>query len=167
LSIIYEALKKVESSISKKNTAQPQQEKQPEQNKNNRLIILYIFVVALGILLGNYAFGLFSTSRTITAKNRNLIPQKTAQQINKSTLPIQKAQTQTIAPNPAPLPAPAEPSFILSGVFFEENDGYALINNRIVRLGDVINQAEVKEITLDGVKLELNGKDIDLANPSN
>lgn len=43
---------------------------------------------------------------------------------------------------------------MLNGVFFSENEGYALINNRIVKEGDALEGVTVKRIKLDEVELE-------------
>ena len=59
-----------------------------------------------------------------------------------------------------------EPAFVLNGVFFEQGEGYALINNKIVRIGDEIEHAKVKEIKITGVEIEFEGKTIKLLSPS-
>ena len=55
-------------------------------------------------------------------------------------------------------------SFVLNGVFFSGNEGYALINNRVVKKGDVIDGATVVGIALDEVDLEAEGSVIKLSN---
>lgn len=54
-------------------------------------------------------------------------------------------------------------SFVVSGVFFSENEGYALINDRIVREGDSINGAILRRIGLDEVELDNKGEKIVLS----
>lgn len=60
----------------------------------------------------------------------------------------------------------APPELVLSGIFFSGNEGYALINERIMREGDEINGAVVTKILIDGVELEFKGKAIKLATPA-
>ena len=79
------------------------------------------------------------------------------------------------APKPAPyINAPAATPgsqsresrgpFVLNGTFFSENQGYALINNKIVKDGDTVDGAVVKRVGLDEVELEQDGKTVKLYN---
>jgi hypothetical protein len=52
--------------------------------------------------------------------------------------------------------------FVLNGVFFSQNEGCALINNHIVKKGDTVEGAVVKQIRLDEVELESDGAVITL-----
>jgi hypothetical protein len=56
------------------------------------------------------------------------------------------------------------PSFTLNGVFFSGAEGYALINNRIVKKGDKIDGATVIQVLLDEVDLDFGGSIIKLSN---
>ncbi|MFA6217039.1 MAG: hypothetical protein WDL87_05235 [Candidatus Omnitrophota bacterium] len=63
----------------------------------------------------------------------------------------------------APATPPATPDasgFVLSGVFFSDNEGFALINNHIVKEGDFIEGAIIQRITIDEVVLISNGQAI-------
>ncbi|MBM3255779.1 MAG: hypothetical protein FJZ08_05705 [Candidatus Omnitrophica bacterium] len=51
----------------------------------------------------------------------------------------------------------------LSGIFFSEQIGYALINNQIVKEGDKISGATVVRISLDGVDLKYEDSAINLS----
>nr|MBC8436521.1 hypothetical protein [Candidatus Omnitrophota bacterium] len=66
---------------------------------------------------------------------------------------LQPALTQeTAAENETPaLPA----SLVLNGIFFSQDEGYyALVNNKIVKVGDDIDGAKVRHIDFDNVELE-------------
>ncbi|MFH1622418.1 MAG: type II secretion system protein N [Candidatus Omnitrophota bacterium] len=52
------------------------------------------------------------------------------------------------------------PNLILNGVFASETGNYALINNRVVRVGDTILGVKVKEIYLEKVVLDASGKEV-------
>jgi len=76
---------------------------------------------------------------------------------------------------PSPTPSPALPVekeekaaelLKLNGIFFSGSDGYALINNQIVKAGDELAGAVVLRITLDGVELKRGDKTINLYNQS-
>jgi len=167
MSIIYDALKKVQKNIGKENPAQP--ETPPPAVKAKAKInplLIYVFVVCLGLALGNFAYKLFS-------QPKNMAPAKNEPVATRSKTPAPASAPVTLAPavNPEtsvtpPAPKP-EPTLVLNGVFFEQGEGYALINNKIVRLGDEVSSAKVKEITINGVELEFEGKTIKLRSPSN
>jgi hypothetical protein len=63
--------------------------------------------------------------------------------------------------------APAAPqqqlSWILKGIIYNNDAPVAYINNRQVRIGDIVNQARVKEIGRNSVVLDHNGRQITLA----
>ena len=53
---------------------------------------------------------------------------------------------------------PKLPDLILSGIFFEErSESYVLINNRILREGDLVKGVKIVRILSDSVKMELDG----------
>ncbi|MFA5095818.1 MAG: hypothetical protein WC478_00555 [Candidatus Omnitrophota bacterium] len=157
MSIIYDALKKVQHKISGEKPAQlPDAAPQPlsekiERPKINPLLI-YIFIISLGLVAGNFAYKYFSRPKAPAPVQRN------------------KVITPALQPPPAALksalPAAEPPALVLNGVFFEQGAGFALINNRIARMGDEIEGAKVKEITMEGVTLEFGGKTIKLLSPS-
>ncbi|MDP2831372.1 MAG: hypothetical protein Q8O02_03905, partial [Candidatus Omnitrophota bacterium] len=60
---------------------------------------------------------------------------------------------------------PAETSFVLNGIFFSDEDGYALVNNQIVRENDYVDGAKVGLITVNTVKLDNAGQTITLSTP--
>lgn len=127
-----------------------------------RLIYLYLLVICVGFSLGNLAFNSYLYPK-ITGTPNNIPAKEEKQNI---PVAIQKELPSPAIPNPTatnePVLAP-EPTLVLSGVFFEKDFGYALINNQIVKIGDKINQATVKLINLEGVELEFNGKPIKLS----
>lgn len=150
MSIIYDALKKVEKNIN----LEPKVEKL-EKTKlqffkvRPGLYLIYILVACIGIFSGNLLFNLLSRPKSISFKQ------------TQPSLPIQGTETETIhsAQFLKPLPKTKErnepeESFVLNGIFFSDNEGYALINNQIVKIGDTIKGATVKDIKLNEVELE-------------
>jgi type II secretory pathway component PulC len=155
MSIITEALKKTEASIQKNSLYESSsQNKQPK--KKPYLLYLLAFIA-----------GLFLISLVFTAINR------------KTELPI--AEPAEAAPRPAkepetiqqlPAEEPAvlveeqdkpEKSFLLNGIFFSENNGYALVNNQIVKESDSVDGAKVEKITENTVELNNQGEIITLS----
>ena len=55
--------------------------------------------------------------------------------------------------------------FVLNGIFFSDNDSYALINNQIVRENDYVDAAKVSSITANTVELDNAGTTITLTTP--
>lgn len=160
MSIIYDALKKVQKNNgSGKNPQEGNLQPVKTKAKLNPALI-YLLVICLGLFLGNFAYIFF-----IRPKNTAAV-QKAAPPAASQPGPIPAVISPPEA-TPTPLPAPnPEPTLVLNGVFFEQGDGYALINNKIMRLGDEIEKAKIKEITINGVELEFEGKTIKLASPS-
>lgn len=159
MSIIYDALQKVQKNITKETTTlQPQAPKEASPIKaKTKPFLIYILVVCFGLALGNFAYNFLNHQpKKIISSTSALAPLKQAA--------VTQTESSEESANPnANLP---EPTLVLNGVFFEQGDGYALINNKIVRLGEEVERAKVKEITIDGVTLDFNGKIIKLSSPS-
>jgi len=184
MSIIYDALKKV-GEADKLTVPLPAAKPAFVSSHKPKVYLLYIlavvFVVGLAVLLFN----------PFTIKSKRPDPQ-----ISPETLPIatkQEIPPFDIAPasavsieqpgslNPSANPAVDQaalsvqpqaqenlpPVLALSGVFISDNETYALVNNKIVRKGDIIDGAVVQKIAMDEVELEFGGKTIQLRNSSN
>ena len=163
MSIINEALKKTERSIQENsNLANP-----PNHNKNTfKLYLLYGLILLSGLALSNYIF--------------NLINQNTKAKIasiKETTLPLEltklattlKTETKTISPQIAnslieepAIKQKSDTNFVLNGIFFSDNDAYALINNQIVRENDLIDGAKIVKITVRNVEIDNAGQIITL-----
>lgn len=164
MSIIYDALKKAQKTINLAPKIQVDTKDRPSKS-GLKLYLLYALVVCLGLFAGNTFFS-FLTS-----------PQKPALGLLKP-LPVTKSAY--VEPRPAQMEtaqpkAPAvssvsrynkneeKDSLVLNGVFFSQDEGYALINNHIVKVGDVVGGATVKQITPDEVELEVSGSVVKLS----
>jgi len=140
-------------------------------------VLIYILVIFLGLAGGNYAYSYFmrQPKKALPVKEKNSAQPKTAlitqtpEQTPTTSLQVIPAAASTA---PAPLadkalsPAAELPTLVLNGIYFERGIGFALINNKIVEVGDEVEGARVKEITLTGVALEFEGKTIRLISPS-
>ena len=142
MSIINEALKKTEEQLQKNSTNNTSLR---SKHSKIKLFLVSILILSAGILLGNFIF--------ILLKNKT----KTAQTPKENTLPLIQTKAALVPPI---LPSPSliekktpAASFVLNGIFFSDNDGYALVNNQIVRENDFVDGAKVSLITANSVEL--------------
>ncbi|HTY45602.1 MAG TPA: type II secretion system protein N [Patescibacteria group bacterium] len=150
MSIIYDALRKVEKKVV------------PPHVTAGRKIWLYMLFASVA-LCGFFLAGLISTL-SVKALAR-LKPPKTAAIAaaahNRAPAAV-AAPAAAVVAAPATAPSAARPNLVLNGVFFSDQDGYALINNQIVKEGDTIENAKVTAVVKDGVELEVEGKPLKL-----
>lgn len=153
MSIIYDALKKVEKTDTQEH--QPLAQKKPKSHL--KTFSLFISVAIFGILAAGILFRFFTPS----------LPAKAAKapQPAKINIPVKlpsaqqaTAEEKKAAVEPEKAASEMPSSLVLNGVFFSENEGYALINNQIVKQGDSIEGATLTKIGLDEVELEINGQ---------
>ena len=163
MSIIYDALKKVEQKITPSN--QKGTDPIPKPGKFPiKTLSLVAAVFVLGLLIAKFGFSTFLSPDAIRAG----LP--AAPSVAKAQ-PAERKSQAAIPPkaeSPLPVPAPQAPfapiitkmkpkessALVLSGVFSSREERYALINNQIVQEGDTIGEAKVVRITVDGVDLE-------------
>lgn len=155
MSIINEALKKTEASI-QKNSAK--ETLSPVKRPRSRPYIFYILILAAGLILINLIFAIM---------HRKTQPIQVSEPVIASPIPDMEPQNNQALPAVTPTPLPEEQEkpekkFILNGIFFSDNDGYALVNNRIVRENDLVDGVKVEKITADTVELNNEGNIITL-----
>lgn len=141
MSIINEALKKTGEFIQEN---EAKNKPAAKTFPSPKLSIIYILILLAGVLLSKFIFGLLSRplqTPKIEAAESSVKPVL-------STAAVTPSENKNIA----------EPSFILNGIFFSDNDGYALVNNQIVRENDSVDGATVIRITPQAVELDYNGK---------
>ncbi|HTZ11790.1 MAG TPA: hypothetical protein VMD04_05420 [Candidatus Margulisiibacteriota bacterium] len=178
MSIIYDALKKVEST----NAAQPAEpdKKDISPKPKQRFYLIYILVASLGLFIANSLFGFLSpTNKPLKEQIKPLTGLFKTDQDKKKSGPalIVIAPTKPKAENKAErsegltglisnIKREASPSLVLNGIFFSDSEGYALINNQIVKVGDTVGTAKVKSITVDEVELDNAGSVVKLSTRS-
>jgi len=158
MSIIYDALKKVEAAISgrKALVTKPDRKERKFKFKN---YLLYVLVICIGFFIANIFFGIIPRPPIMTKSQPPVIQKETLP----SPIPIPKEKPLLDTGLSVSIQKQAMPSLVLNGVFFSENEGYALINNRIVKKGDVIDGAAVTQINLDGVECKFEDSIIKLS----
>jgi len=160
MSIIYEALKKVERAGAPVGAGK--NEKAAKAKSGNYLI--YILVILAGVALTNLAFSIFSRSAAkprAALKTPSPAPTVITPSKPKPAPPLPGAEN---APSTeAPEAKILDPeSFKLNGIFFSEDEAYALINNQVVKTGDSIGGGVVEDITVDTVVIGSEGENFTL-----
>jgi hypothetical protein len=152
MSIIYDALKKVEKSANRDIITEVNKER-----SGNKLIsyLLYALVVCAGLFLANAIFAVFSVPQSTLkpeAPLKAIMPSKAIEQ------PAVAGKSTAFAPAVIEVKkAPEIPPLLLNGVFYSKNEGYAIINNRVVKQGDFVDGVKVRKVSLEDVELETSG----------
>lgn len=157
MSIIYDALKKIEASSANEKGTKIDAGLKPK----SKSYLLVAFTVCLTLFIVNILYSWLSPMKSppsLTDKKESL--SSYAQPLSEETLLGKSVSLEDRIEPPKETP----PVFTLSGVFFSGGEAYALINNRIVKKGDKINGATVGEIFLDEVDLEFGGSIIKISN---
>lgn len=157
---------------------QPPEKKEGGLFKPNVLAIILFLI--LGIVTAKVTFQYLLPIITKNLKNKKTlerqslttsIPNKPTSNINKQTQQMATQATKTInnliqTATKSKTQQPASNTFSLNGIFFSEVEtkGTALINNKIVQEGDIIENAKVIKISADTVELDLEGQTIKLVN---
>ena len=153
MSIINEALKKTEASIQKNSS---KENIKPDRKQNFKSYFLYILIFIIGLFISNLIFS-------------NINPKARIAKIPNPQLILEKTLTvNEILPTVAPVPLTkkqdkSENDFVLNGIFFSDDDGYALVNNQIIRESDLVDGAKVEKITANTVELNNAGQIITLS----
>ncbi len=165
MSIIHDALKKVEAFGA--NQTKTKIDKSVKSKPN--IYFLYALVICFGFFIANIFYEWLFPKYSLNTANivtKGQPPTDKEQAVSSYSQPSSEAATSgTSAPMQTKIETQKEtpPSLTLNGVFFSENGGYALINNRIVKQGDKIGGATIVQIFLDEVDLEFNGSIIKLS----
>jgi len=156
MSIIYDALKKVE----KTNTAEPAPVETKDKKTNLKFYLLYVLVVCIGLAIAGLSFSLFSH---LPKGETQSLPPPTITEAAKIA-PASEVKN-TAVPETVPPKEEPRPQLALNGVFFSADKGYALINNQILKEGDTIEGATVLHIGRDNVELKFKDSSFKLPSP--
>lgn len=153
MSIIYDALKKVErlGNIVSESQKLDKESRPKLQKRKFQVYFLYALVVFSGFFIASVFFN-FLKPRHLPLAAVAPLPKE------ESVMLLKIKEIKPAEPNPLP-----RPSLVLNGIFYSQEEGYALINNQILKVGDTIKGAVVKRIGEDEVELELSGEVIRLS----
>jgi hypothetical protein len=158
MSIIYEALKKTQDGINTRLRPGPVR-RWPGRLKP----IPWIGLILLAIFLVVYLAKVIFRKPSSTAVGVSL-PEPVSEPDKPLILPEEELPP-SVSPAlalPPPVvetepPKETPPVLVLNGVFYSQDQAYALINNQIVKEGDVLDGAIVKRISLEVVEIERDG----------
>lgn len=166
MSIIYDALKKVEKSHNI--SPETKLDKDYKPKSKIKIYLLYGLMACSVFFIASIFFAFLQkplqSNPRVLAKNQsqpNLKPDVNIVKEPRREPPSTETIT-AIQNKPEPLEKPKAP-LTLNGVFFSQDEGYALINNQIVKEGDIVEGAKVERITLEEVELVFEGKPIKLS----
>ncbi len=153
MSIINEALKKTELHIQQ---LEAKKNSQPAKLPGPKPFLLYTLILLLGIFLSSFIFSLLG-HKIKTARAPNKTAASLKQPLVLASLPEAPALAKKEEKDSP------ETTFVLNGIFFSDNDGYALVNNQIVRENDSVDGAKVTKITANTVELNNQEKPVILS----
>ncbi len=163
MSIIYDALKKVEATAANDPKTEIKKSTKPKTNIYLLYALMICLVLLIAIIFSDWFFQEVPLKITgIAAKTQSNVDNKelVSQPSGKTPVP----EINTTVGNVIETSKETPPLFVLNGVFFSGAEGYALINNRIVKKGDKVDGATVTQIFLDEVELDFGGSTIKLSN---
>ncbi len=150
MSIIYDALKKVEGSLSKPKPVSEVSHALPKRTFKLIPFVAYSFAVLLAFFSMKMVYDLItSPGQAKQAKKQPAHSLNFVAAVKQLALPsrdVRALNTQEITEE--------LPDLVLNGIFFSEGDGYALINNQILEEGDGISGLVVKRIAGEDVELK-------------
>jgi type II secretory pathway component PulC len=141
-------------------------------------ILKIIVLIIIGVLVAKLAFdSLKPKPETAPASAKKTIKPvvqkgttagKTKTGKSKTAEPVSLSETFAAAKQAAKQPASrtSDEPFALNGIFLSEADGMssAIVNNKVVQLGDSVDGALVTAISIEGVELSKDGRKFTLRN---
>ena len=183
MSLIYEALAKAEKDVRETQNKEPSVDKPivlPVQKKKPRIFLFVIVFVVAGCVAGAYYFhdntrsvdvltSLARKVKPIIADVQQTIPLPTQNDKNPQSLDIQVEEI-GITKKQIPVEAPADemaihvevlaqednalPALELSGIIWDESSSLAIINGKILSVGDTVSEdVTIKEINKSSVTI--------------
>ncbi|MDD2752907.1 MAG: hypothetical protein PHN59_07215 [Candidatus Omnitrophica bacterium] len=147
MSIIYDALKKVQTGLKIENKRMPPV----------KPVFLYLGIAVIGVLMAQFLFNFFAPSAPVNKLKVKVTALKTTQPPKEQLVARQPQPAQT-QPQEVELP-----SLVLNGIFSTGNEGYCLINNQILKVGDEIEGLVVEKIKDQEVELSNKGSIVTLS----
>ncbi|MFA5100421.1 MAG: hypothetical protein WC547_06025, partial [Candidatus Omnitrophota bacterium] len=157
------------------------QEPKPKREFSIKPLIKALVMIIIGVVIAKLAFDsvvpMFNPPQKSAVKeakpgskraaHRGAVPSKSKNAKGKQAETLSLSE-QFAAAKIAAKPAPQQSGdqFVLNGIFLSEGDGMssAIVNNKVVQVGDSVDGALVQSITIDGVELTKDNSPIKLRN---
>ena len=175
MSIIYDALKKVEGRFQEAGDISHEPKIEKKRTFKLKVYLIYAIVVVLGFLSANL-FNRFIISGFISSVKSEALKDTeqaaVAEVAPPVSLPSQSQTTPAAVQGAQEISSPGKDkasvlqeaplALALTGVFFSGKEGYALINNQILREGDTVDGAVVTRVSVEEVDLKYRDSEIRL-----
>ena len=144
-------------------TQAPAGEARKTQRQPRFIYLIFILIVFAGIFIAKFILDTLARKATTQSqvKPKAALPGPAS---TKAVKPLPEAEKPPDIPTTPALTQKKNPppDFTLSGIFYDDKQPCALIDNKIVKEGDVISGAKVIQIMSNGVKLEFEGETFEL-----
>ena len=166
MSIIYDALKRIEKKT--KDTEYSFDSRKRDTRKSRRIgyILLILLILCLiALFVDKPSTEKSFIERTLTGKHSIQHPK-----VSRITMTGKEKTPAKVMPLSAPEAEPPTtdkklPSFYLNGIFFSDGEYLALINDQLVQTGDFIEGAQIQKIDSDGVDIKFGESSFRLSYP--
>ena len=163
MSIIYDALKKIQTDTKNNNILVP--ERKPLNTKNHKYRTYFLAAILLAFISAYVFLRPAPNPPSSLAQQKQVTDPQASEEATLTTPALTyTSPSEEMMFEVSSNDEPKTPSLSLNGLFFSENEKYAIINNQIVREGDVLAGATVKRITSSGVELDFEGSSLQLKN---
>lgn len=169
MSIIQEALKKVERKVAPEaglpqKVAGPRQTEITPQHKATpfgiKPVILAVFIIV--VIFTVWQFSLGDRAKSKNAAKADSVATAPHQEITYKPIVEKKAEPAEVRTDVVANLKKQEPKFILNGIMYLEDGPQAIINDALVREGDIVNSAKVARINRNSVVLNLDDVEMTL-----
>lgn len=159
MSIIHDALHKTQKTLEGDGQTAANTSIPIHKDKRKRYAV-YALAICLGIAFSHIIFSILGHGKKPLA----LPPLKPAAQPPAPALPS-ASSAEVALPEKESIFSRKKPldSLVLNGIFFSQDVGYALINNRILKKGDTIEDALITRIDSEEVEFDVKGKKLRLS----
>lgn len=159
MSIIHQALKKVQDKLSENSNQQPisaQQQINPQQRQWLRLVIL----ILLPILTGGSIWFMLRQVQPVLKDNPSIqLPKISLPIVTTNTSQPKKQPPATVSsPNNTSTENPDSTDLLIQGIMMQGNSRIVLINNNIYQTGDLVNNMKILVINSDSIIVDNAGQ---------
>ena len=153
MSIIYDALKRVSPQVKDSNQLESRPEGSPKPKHNRKLqqliyvLVAFVFFVLLALFVDRP-----SSEKSFIDQSYNVDKKPHSSPLKKKVASSVKLISSS--KNNAAVLFKKLPAFYITGIFFSDGKYIALINDKVIQAGDIIEETEVQRIDAGGVEIK-------------